>query len=262
VPRLEPRSEIFAGFAQRNFPRVLGYMETELKRGANLDLFIPRDGQRAPLLASWRYGRGKSVALTMDMESRFSRNWIPWSGLQDFWDKIAGWLRPEPEAVPLHEARVSLVDMRPFLDLYVYEEASANSQFSISIGGKTSASTASLKKVAPGHFQTALPISEPGDYKIELAEVRRDRRISLPALSYSLPYTFNSEVPRPSFNTALLARLAQASGGEINPRPRDVAIESEMTDRFAPQRAPLIVAAFLLFLVEVAVRKFFLSEAD
>jgi hypothetical protein len=237
-------------------------METELKRGANLDLFIPRDGQRAPLLASWRYGRGKSVALTMDMESRFSRNWIPWSGLQGFWEKTVGWLRPEPEPIPLHEARVSLVNMRPFLDLYVYEEASANSQFTISIAGKTGGTTDLLRKVAPGHFQTALPISAPGEYKIELTELRRDRRIALPAVSYSLPYTANAELPRPSFNTALLTHLAQVSGGEINPRPRDMTIEPAVTDRLAPQRAPLIVTAFLLFLVEVALRKFFLSEAD
>jgi uncharacterized membrane protein len=262
LPMLEPRSEILGGFAQRNYPRVLGYMETELKRGANLDLFIPRDGQRAPLLASWRYGRGKSVALTMDMESRFSRNWIPWSGLQGFWEKTVGWLRPEPEPIPLHEARVSLVNMRPFLDLYVYEEASANSQFTISIAGKTGGTTDLLRKVAPGHFQTALPISAPGEYKIELTELRRDRRIALPAVSYSLPYTANAELPRPSFNTALLTHLAQVSGGEINPRPRDMTIEPAVTDRLAPQRAPLIVTAFLLFLVEVALRKFFLSEAD
>ena len=263
LPIQEPRSEIFAGFAQRNYPPVLGLMDTELKRGANLDLFISREGGRAPLLASWRYGRGKSVALTMDMESRFSRDWIPWSGLQGFWDKILGWLRPEVEPVPLHEARISLVNMRPLLDLYLYDEASANSQFTISIAGKNgNSSTALLKQLAPGHFQTTLPIGAPGDYKIELSELRRERRIPLPALSYSLPYDVNADLPRPSFNTALLAQLAQASGGEINPLLRDIAVEPAVTERSAPKRAPLIAMAFLLFLLEVAFRKFFLSEAD
>jgi uncharacterized membrane protein len=262
LPAQEPSSEIFAGFPQRNYPRVLGYMDTELKRGAHLDLFIARDDRRAPLLASWRFGRGKSVALTMDMESRFSQNWIPWGGLQGFWDKVLGWLRPEAEPVPLHEARVSLVNMRPLLDLYLYDEASANSQFSISIDGKNGSGTALLKKLAPGHFQTALPISTPGDYKIELSELRRERRIPLPTLNYSLPYDGNAELPRPSFNAALLAQLAQASGGEINPRPRDIAVEPAVTERLAPKRAPLIAMAFLLFLLEVAFRKFILSEAD
>ena len=260
VPVQEPRSEIFAGFAQRNYPRVLGYMDTELKRGANLDVAIPRDQRRAPLLASWRYGRGKSVALTMDMESRFSRNWIPWNGLQGFWDKIIGWLRPQVESIPLHEARVSLVNMRPLLDLYLYEEASADSQFSFSIAGKNGKGM--LKKLAPGHFQTDLPIDRPGDYKIELTELRRERRIALPTLGYSLPYDINAELPRPGFNTALLTELAQVSGGEVNPRLRDFGQEPSVTSRFEPKRAPLIALAFLLFLLEVAFRKFVLSEAD
>jgi hypothetical protein len=255
-----PKSEILAGFVPRAYPRVPGYMETELKRGANLDLAIARDDQRAPLLASWRYGRGKSVALTMDMESRLSRNWIPWSGLQGFWDRILGWVRPEIEAIPLHEARVSLVNLRPLLDLYLYEETSANSQFSYLLAGNNGKGM--LKKLAPGHFQAALPISAPGDYKIELSELRSGRRIELPAVSYSLPYDINAELPRPGFNVALLAELARASGGEINPQARDFKAAPTVTDRFAPQRTPLIALAFLLFLFEVAFRKFVLSEAD
>jgi uncharacterized membrane protein len=262
IPVQERSSEIFAGFEQRNYPRVLGYMDTELKRGARSDLVIPREDRRAPLLASWRYGRGKSVALTMDMESRFSRNWIQWSGLQGFWDKVLGWLRPEMEPIPLHEARVSLIDMRPVLDLYVYEEASANSQFSFWVGGKDGKVNGMLKKLAPGHYQTILPISQTGDYKIELSELRRERRISLPNLNYSLPYQANAEFQRANYNTALLAQMAQVSGGEINPRLRDIAKEPTIIGHLTPKREPLVLLAFVLFLVEVALRKFFLAEAD
>jgi uncharacterized membrane protein/uncharacterized protein YegL len=262
VPVQEPRSELFASVTQRNYPRVLGYMDTEIKRGAAVDVSIPRDERRAPLVASWRYGRGKSVALTMDMESKFSRNWIQWNGLQGFWDKVLDWLRPAVEPVPLHEARVSLVNMRPVLDLYVYEEASTNSQFSFAIAGKNGKNEGMLKKLAPGHFQTVLPISTPGEYKIELSELRRDRRIALPALGYSLPYNANAELPRPGFNTALLAQLAQASGGEINPPMREITTAPAVTNDMMPQREPLIAFAFLLFLIEVVVRKFVLLEAD
>jgi uncharacterized membrane protein len=263
IPVQEPRSEVLGSLSQRNYPRVLGYMETDLKRGADADVTIPRDDRRAPLVASWRYGRGKSLALTMDMESRFSRNWIQWSGLEGFWDKVLDWLRPAVEPVPLHETRVSLVNMRPVLDLYVYEDASTNSQFSFSISGKSKdKQNGGLQKLAPGHFQSMLPINAPGEYKIELAELRRERRIALPSLVYSLPYNANAELPRPGFNTALLAQLAHVSGGEINPRRRDVAVEPAITNRVATKREPLIALAFLLFLFEIAVRKLVLAEAD
>jgi hypothetical protein len=262
IPVQEPRSELLANSTQRNYPRVLGYMETEIKRGAGLDISIPRDDRRAPLVASWRYGRGKSVALTMDMESRFSRNWIQWNGLQSFWDKVLDWLRPAVEPVPLHEARIGLVNLRPVLDLFIYEEASTNSQFTFDIAGKNGKSNGMLKRLAPGHFQASLPISSPGDYKIELTELRRERRIPLSTVSYSLPYNSNAELPRPVLNTALLAQLAQSSGGEINPQMRDIAVEPVVTSRTAAKREPLIALAFVLFLIEVVLRKFVLAEAD
>ncbi|MDH3445622.1 MAG: VWA domain-containing protein, partial [Deltaproteobacteria bacterium] len=262
VPVQDRRSEILGSATQRNYPRVLGYMDADLKRGANGDLVLPTDNGRDPLLASWRYGSGKSVALLMDMDSRFSRNWIQWSGLQGFWDQVIGWLRPEEEAIPLHEARVSLVKSRPVLDLYVYEEASANSQFSFSVAGIKTKSNGMLEKLVTGHFRTVLPISEPGDYKIELSELRRGRRIPIPSLSYSLPYKVNDEQPRPGFNTSLLAQLAQTSGGEINPRLRDLANKPAVTTILTPKKDPLIALALLLFLIEVILRKFVLAEAD
>jgi hypothetical protein len=262
MPVQEPRSELLAGVTQRNYPRVLGYMDTEIKRGAAVDVSLPRDEGRAPLLASWRYNRGKSVALMMDMESRFSRNWIAWGGLQGFWDKVLDWLRPPVETVPLHEARVSLANLRPVLDLSVYEEASANSQFSFELAGKNGTISGTLRRVAPGHFQALLPISTPGDYKIELSELRNDRRIALSTVSYSLPYNPNEELPRPGFNMPLLAQFAEASGGQINPPLEVIAPESSVSRRTAAAREPFIALAFFLFLLEVALRKLVLHEAD
>ncbi len=261
-PVQDRRSEILGSASRRNFPRVLGYMGAEIKRGADGDLVIPTDNRRDPLLASWRRGSGKSVALLMDMESRFSHNWIQWGGLQGFWDDVIGWLRPEVEAIPLHEARVSLVNSRPVLDLYVYEERSANSQFSFSVSGNNIKNNGALEKLATGHFRTELPISEPGDYKIELSELRRERRITIPNLSYTLPYQANAELPQPRFNTSLLAQLAQISGGEINSRLPVMPNEPAVTSDFTPKRNPLIALALLLFLFEVSLRKIVLAEAD
>jgi uncharacterized membrane protein len=262
VPVQEPRSELLAAVAQRNYPRVLGYMDTEIKRGAALDLSLPRDDGRAPLLASWRYGKGKAAALTMDMESRFSRNWIAWSGLQGFWDKVLDWLRPPVEPVPAHEARVSLVNLRPVLDLFVYDEASANSQFNFELAGRNGAISGILKRLAPGHFQALLPISIPGDYNIDLIELRSNRRIPVSSVSYTLPYNPNAELPRPGFNTALLEQLAEASGGQVNPPLSAIAPQSSVSHRSASTRQPFIVLAFVLFLLEVSLRKFVLQEAD
>jgi uncharacterized membrane protein len=262
TPVQDGGSELLAGFPARSYPAVQGYMETDLKRGARLDLMIPREDRKAPLLASWQYSRGKSIALTMDLEGRWSKNWIQWNELQEFWAKILEWLRPGPgeEPIPLHEARISISANQPILELFVYEQGSSDSLFRFSAIGKGGRLEGILKKLAPGHYQSALPVSAAGDYRIELTEERGGRRINYPPVGYTLPYDPNSEIPRPEFNTKLLAQLAQATGGEINPRSTDSSKKESVTRNYQPIRQSLIVFAFVLFLLEIAARRLLFSE--
>jgi uncharacterized membrane protein len=262
TPVQERGSAVLAGFPARSYPSLRGYMETELKKGAHMDLAIPRDDRRSPLLASWQYGRGKSVAFTTDLEGRWSRNWIQWRELQSFWEQILGWLRPREEPIPVHEARVSVSGNQPVLDLFAYEDASVDSRFRFAVSGKSGRTEGTLKRLAAGHFQAVLPISAPGDYRIELTEDRGGRPLAYPSIGYTLPYSRESELPRPEFNHALLAKLAQASGGEINPPPSAAAPKRQVTRVYTPARQPLIIAAFLIFLLEIAIRKLLFSEPN
>ncbi|MGZ8490243.1 MAG: VWA domain-containing protein [Candidatus Binatia bacterium] len=263
IPVLAGGSELLAGFGVRNYPAVLGYMDTEVKRGAQADLIIPRDDRRAPLLASWRYGKGKSVAFTSDLEGRWTRNWVPWDGLQGLWGRILEWLSPsEQNLIPLHETRVSFTGGQSILDLTVYEESGANSQFRFSLAGKNGKTDGTLNKLAPGHFQVVLPASTGGDYRIDLTEERGGQRIAYPPVAYTLAYDRSAEVPRPEFNYRLLARLAEGSGGEINPRSLESLRRESLTKNFQPVRRPLLILAFILLLVEIALRRLVFRESD
>ena len=266
TPIQERGSEVLGGFSARPYPRLLGYMETELKRGAHLDLMLPREDRRIPVLASWRYEKGKAAAFTADLEGRWTRNWIQWSALQTFWERVLGWLRPsdERDPIPVHEVRVGLSANKPFLDLFLYEDTGADGQFRfsvLSVNGKGSKIEGVLQKLAPGHYQVPLPLTAPGDYRVELAEERRGRRVAYPPIGYSLPYDLNSELPRPDFNLSLLNTLAQASGGEINPKSLGSLEKQEFTNIYRPLRQVLIMCAAALFLFEIAARKLFLSDS-
>ena len=263
TPVADRGSELLAGLSVRTYPSVLGLMETDLKKGARMDLMIQRQERRLPLLASWRYGQGKAIALTMDLEGRWSRNWIPWSGLQGFWNRIFEWLVPVEENLVLsHEARVSFSENRSVLDLSIFEEVGANSHYRFSMTGKSSKSEGVLTKLAPGHYQAVLPASEPGDYRIDLTEDRGGRRVVYPPVGYNLSYSVNSELPRPEFNARLLARLAEATGGEVNPRLNETQERTSVSKTYSPLKQPLIIMAFCLFLLEVALRKLAFAEPD
>ncbi len=249
-------SALLASFRERTYPPVRGFIETEIKRGAHLDLMVSKDEKRFPLLASWSYGRGRTVAFTTDLQGYWTRSWISWSGLEDFWSGIFDWLRPPKESVPPHEVRINMGDRRPVMDLYVFEEGNAGSQFRYSVSGKEAKSEGLMKRVAPGRYQADLPISTPGDYRIELAEDRSGQRIPYPAVGYTMPFRLGSEIPRQVPNLALLEKLARATGGEINPRPQQIGKSEEVILATEPLRGPLIFGAAILFLLEIIFRRF------
>jgi hypothetical protein len=59
----------------------------------------------------------------------------------------------------------------------------------------------------------------------------------------------------------LLNALAQASGGEINPKSIESVQKQDLTNIYRPLRQVLIMLAAALFLCEIIARKLFLSEA-
>jgi hypothetical protein len=199
----------------------------------------------------------------MDFEGRWSRNWIPWSGLQGFWTRLFEWLSPpENNVVPNHEARVNITEQQAILDLTVYEENGANSQYRFSVSGKAGKSEGTLVKLAPGHYQASLPYQSTGDYRIELSEDRGGRRIVFPSVGYTLAYDRGTEISRPEINARLLSRMAQATGGEINPKLLENLKKTSVSRSFQPLRQGLVIAAFWLFLLEIALGKFVFAEPN
>jgi len=77
-----------------------------------------------------------------------------------------------------------------------------------------------------------------------------------------LPYDPRTEVTRPDFNTDLLVQLAQVTGGKINPETPATDTKQSVTRNYQPVRQPLIVLAFVLFLLEIVTRGLLLSEID
>jgi hypothetical protein len=60
----------------------------------------------------------------------------------------------------------------------------------------------------------------------------------------------------------LLSRIADATGGEINPGSAVADARVDVTKTSTPVKQPLIVLACLFFLLEVALRKLVFAEPD
>ncbi|HEY1267064.1 MAG TPA: VWA domain-containing protein [Candidatus Binatia bacterium] len=252
-------SEILAPLAAQAFPRVRGFVEAVAKPAARVDLIVQNKGKSSPILASWNYGKGKVVVLAIDQSGRWSRDWIAWSGLERFWGRIFDWSKPAREALPPHEARIDRIGDQVFLDFYVYSPESDGNPFRYSYAGPRGVkSEGVLKRLAPGHYQAALPFTAAGDYRIEVKEDRPSRTIGYPVLGYTRPPEITSEAPTGDVNVALLERIARATGGSINPSIESDAPGQKNPPTVQPLNAYLILAAALVFLAEGFFRRFVL----
>jgi uncharacterized membrane protein len=259
-PVAAANSDILAALATQQFPLIGGHVESELKKDARLDLMVHSEGKDDPILASWNYGKGKVAVLTIDQSGRWSRDWIGWSGLERFWGRVFEWLKPQRETLPPHEARLNQSGDQAILDFYLYSaELDGNPFHYAYTGPKGVKGDGMLKRLAPGHYQAALPFTASGDYRIELQEERRDRRVTYPSLGYTHRPENRAEVPTSDFNMALLERIARGTGGAVNPAGITPANLAPLAQRVTPLHSYLIFAAALLFLGEVFVRRLLLN---
>jgi uncharacterized membrane protein len=261
-PLVAENSEILAALESQPFPVVGGYVESELKRGARLDLMVQNEGKNHPLLASWNYGKGKVAVLTLDQSGRWSRDWIGWSGLERFWGRVFDWLKPQREALPPHEARINQSGDQIVLDFYLYAAEFDGDPFRYTYTGPRGArGDGMLKRVAPGHYQAALPFGAAGDYRIEPKEERRGRTVNYPTLGYTRHAETKAELPTADLNLALLEQIANATGGTINPAEEPLTRQDKPAPQVTPLHAYLILAAALLFLAERFIRTLLILAA-
>jgi hypothetical protein len=97
VPVIRASDEIVSGITNP-LPPITGFVSTTVKRNPLVEVAIispePKD-RAAPILASWTYGLGRSVAYTTDAGARWAKAWPGWSNYDKFFTQMIRWsMRP------------------------------------------------------------------------------------------------------------------------------------------------------------------------
>ena len=83
-----PAHEAIQDIDWKEAPPLGGYVATSLKGTAEMVLMTH---QEDPLLATWRYGLGRSVAFTSDAKAKWAVLWLRWGGFNKFWSQLTRW---------------------------------------------------------------------------------------------------------------------------------------------------------------------------
>jgi len=234
-------------------PPIRGYVATAPKPSSDVAFVSPRGD---PVLATWRYGLGRAVAVTSDDGLRWTAPWISWPDLARFWSQAVRWTLGD-DAPGLHlvaalgregaSARAVLdarrIDGAPWDGLDVRGEVTAPDG---------TRGTIALRQTAPGRYEGGWPAQVQGVYTVTV--VARDGQRAGGTRTVGLVVPYSPEYRLPAGNLALLSRVVETTGGAFLSKPQD----AFRRGRGSGQRETwpvLSEVALALLLAEVAVRR-------
>jgi Ca-activated chloride channel family protein len=234
-------------------PPVTGYVAAVPKQEADVALVSPRHD---PVLATWQYGLGRTVAFTSDDGRRWTSDWASWRDAARFWSQAVRWmLRDEGNGLYVQTSAAGgeghlVLDVR---------RADGTPWSGLAVAGRVSAPDGgdrplALDETAPGRYEAAWPASLPGTYTAVMAA----RDLQTGALAGTriagLIVPYSPELRPASGGAALLSRIVETTGGAM---PADPAAAFRPGPGSGPRDAwpPLAAAALAALVAEVAVRR-------
>jgi Ca-activated chloride channel family protein len=258
VPQTSRPDGILKSLAGRALPPIKGYVSTELRPGAALHAFVNREGGREPLIASTRYGAGKTLAVTTDAGGRWASPWIRDNQFAAVWDRILEWMTPPAQNVPKFDVSMGYREGRVEFKLTDYD-ADARQALAL-VGARVLRPDGAredlvLSQSAVGELSGSFAAPAAGTYYIELRSGQNGKERPFPPLAYTVSPAAFAELPRRRPNYDLLERLAAATGGRLNPPVAEALTARPEFKHMQSLAQPLLAAAMLLLIAEALVRR-------
>lgn len=262
-PLLRYPGELLEGFEQASLPPLAGYTRAFAKPAAQVLLATADDD---PLLVTWRYGLGKAVAFTSDLSGRWGRAWVGWDAFGRFVAQMARWsMRRDGRETLLPRFHVAGQRGEMLVDVLDADERFINALDMRATVADPARNTHGvvLEQVAPGRYRGEFEVPGPGRYYLSLSGSADGLRVGPRTFGLAIPYS--REYGERGVDRVLLADLAAATSGQVLALapasvPVILAAKTGVSGEHWRVWWPLLLAALVLLLLEVVVRKLIVPQ--
>ena len=257
TPAITGRTAVVSGVTQEEMPALGGYYGTKIKSGAEVSL----SGEFAPIYAQWKFGNGTVGSFMCDLSGVWSDKFLASPAGKRILHNIIIGLMPT-ENIRQRDVEIELTPDNYTTHMSVYTTLSDNESVRAEVvppGGLSDPQTIS----AEGDYsRLSFKNTEPGVYTVSVAKQAEDGTITsaetvvYKAFSYSLEYDCFRDAKE---GEDLMESLAAIGGGSVVSPADHVKIYSDFVEylhRVYDPRWTFIIIAIVLFLLDVAVRKF------
>nr|WP_251025798.1 VWA domain-containing protein [Bacillus sp. ISL-47] len=247
-PSVQPYPEWSALF-ENGVPQMNAYIAATAKPRSQVPVLSEKED---PVLAEWQYGIGRTIAFTSDFSGKWSGDWARWEKWPLFINQLVTKTLPQYESEPY---RISIEKRDGSTVLNLESANSVSLPIETSIVSETGEQIeANTRLIAPGKYEAILPEST-GMYFLNIKQTDQNGNVHIHQTGFTIPYS--AEYLQKGANKEHLEELSKLTGGK--------GLEAEK-DSFRPLKTPastkqpisewLILAAFLLFFTEIAIRRF------
>lgn len=235
-------------------PELTGYVATTARPFAEILLGGKYLGD--PLLATARFGSGKSAAFTSDIGGVWSSKWASWEGASVLWRQLLRWVRSSLTDFP-YEVMIHMSGDRLKIAVDAVDEGGRFvnnlSLRSLLLTPDGESRDVSLMQSAPGRYEAAITLDQSGAHVLQTQLLELDVPVRGHTTFFSR--TYDEEFASSTPNEDLADMLSDATGGRIyadvdDVTRRGVYDSSELKDIW---HIPVVIA-LIAFVIELGLR--------
>ena len=262
----------------RDFPKLRGFVKTELKIGAELGLStqgLSTTGEDIPypIFANWKFGEGSVAIFTSDLNGRWSLPWLRWEGFLPFWKGYIEGLKvvkEKDQEIPKFDLRYFVNGEDITFDLAIFDEkllqqknAAVTAKISTQQINKLAREVDSAEEMVfvqekPGRFT--------GTISYDKFKAISDLFISInynqtefPQLGIFLNNAKIGEIKGQGINYSFLNDIAKITGGEINPDYNKLQQNLTKKVEYRDYFSELLILAMLILIFGIFYREKYIN---
>lgn len=249
TPSISSNSEILSGInTKEGIPKLKGYIGTSIKDNATEILTSNHD---EPILASYRYGIGKTVSWTSDINGQWSSDYLTWDKGAQLIKNAIYWTIPELS----DEGKLSISQDGNEALIEFYSDSNLEDSKLKAIYNSESGNNGELEltQEEPGKYTGRVKLNEIGFYNFNVREEKDGEVINnytgAFSLQYSDEYKFNKN--KDKLNTL----VSEVNGKFIN-NPKD-AFKGELKEAYKKINLSniFLIFALVLFFLDIVYRR-------
>ncbi|HTX22145.1 MAG TPA: VWA domain-containing protein [Candidatus Aquilonibacter sp.] len=241
-------------------PSLGGYNLCYLRPTANLAA-VTDDEYKAPVVASWNAGNGRVLCYLGEADGKYSGDFAKWNQAGEFYSTLARWVAGKHQ--PLPDDMLLTQEIRDgvcFVQLHLDPERKADPFSNLPQvkvlhglpGAAPAKDTVSLQWKNADLLEAAIPIAG-RETVLNTVEIPGQQPVTLPPVC--LPYSPEFAPDQPGRGANALAQIATTTGGEERVEIPKIWEELPVKSRYVVLAPWLLVAATILFLLEVLERR-------